>query len=108
MTILVSFLNVGERLPSSKEQFLLFGGNVEENSDAVVKFLKILVKDLKYLESKVFEIENGVKKVKVEFKVAELPNDMKMLSFLAGELLSNIKEQEQHKQIALFVVHKPW
>ena len=55
MTILVSFLNVGERLPSSKEQFLLFGGNVEENSDAFVKFLKILVKDLKYLESKVFE-----------------------------------------------------
>ena len=43
MTILVSILNVGERLPSSKEQFLLFGGNVEENSDAVVNFLKILV-----------------------------------------------------------------
>ena len=86
MTILVSLLNVGERLPSSKEQFLLFGGNVEENSDAVIKFLKILVKDLKYLESKVFEIENGVNKVKVEFKNAELPNYMKMLSFLAGEL----------------------
>ena len=27
MAILVSFLNVGERLPSSKEQFLLFGGD---------------------------------------------------------------------------------
>ena len=32
--VLVSFPNVGERLPSSKEQFLLFGGNVEENSSA--------------------------------------------------------------------------
>lgn len=36
--------------------------------------------DLKSLASKVFETENGVKKVKV------LPNDMKMLPFLAGEL----------------------
>ena len=86
MTIFVSFLNVEERLPSSKEQFLLFGGNVQENSNAIVKFLKILVKDLKYLESKVLENENGIKKVKVQFKVTELPNDMKMLSFLAGEL----------------------
>ena len=41
---------------------------------------------MKYLESKVLENENGVKKVKVEFKVTELPNNMKMLSFLAGEL----------------------
>ena len=86
MTILVSFLNVGERLPSSKEQFLLFGGNVEENSDTVEKFLSLLLKGLKYLESKVFEVENATKKVKVEFKITELPNDMKMLSFLAGEL----------------------
>ena len=86
MTILVSFLNVGERLPGSKERFLLFGGNVEENSDTVEKFLSLLVKDLKYLESKMFEVENATKKVKVEYKITELPNDMKMSSFLAGEL----------------------
>ena len=52
MTILVSCLIVGERLPSSKEQFLLFGGNVEENLDTVDKFVSLLVKDLKYLETK--------------------------------------------------------
>lgn len=57
----------------------------EENLDAVAKFLKILVNDLKYLKSRDFEIENGFKKVKLEFKVTGLPNDMKMLSFLAGE-----------------------
>ena len=78
MTILVSFLNVGKRLPSSIEQFLLFGENVEENSNADENFLYLLLKDLKYLESKVFEVENAPKKV--------LPNGMKMLSFLAGEL----------------------
>ena len=71
ITILVSFLNVGERLPSSKEEFLLFGGNVEENSSAVEKFLSQLVKDLKYLESTVFEVENATKKVKVEFKITD-------------------------------------
>ena len=41
-----------------------------------------LNKDLQYLENNVFEI-NGQK---VEFKVGGLPNDMKMLAFLAGEL----------------------
>ena len=86
MAILVFFLNIGERLPSTKEQFLLFEGNVEENFDAGVKVLKILVKDLKYLESKVFENENGAKKGKVEFKFTELPNGRRMLSFLTGEL----------------------
>ena len=86
MTILVSFLNVGERLPSSKEQFFLFGGNVEENSDTVEKFLSLLVRDLQYLESNVFEVENATKNGKVEFKITELPNDMNMLSFFAGEL----------------------
>ena len=86
ITILVSFLNVGERLSSNKEQFLQFGGNVEENSDTVEKFLNLLLKYLKHLESKVFEVENSTKKVKVEFKITELPNDMKMLPFLACEL----------------------
>ena len=62
VTILVSFPNVRERLPGSKEQFLQFGGNVEENSDTVEKFLSLLVKDL---ESKVFEVEHATKKVKV-------------------------------------------
>ena len=80
MTIPVSFLNVGEMLPSSKKQFLLFEENVKENSITAENFLGLLVNNLKYLESKVFEVENATKKVKVEFKITELPNDMKMLS----------------------------
>ena len=85
MTLLVSFLNVGERLPSSKEQFLLFGGKVEENSSVVEKILSLQVKDLKHLESNVFQIEKETKKVKIKFKITKLPNCMKMLSFPAGE-----------------------
>ena len=42
---------------------------------------------MEYLESQVFEIKlQGDAIKKVEFKVCELPNDMKMLCFLAGEL----------------------
>ena len=106
MTILVSFLNVGERLPSSIEQFLLFGGNVEENSNADENFLYLLLKDLKYLESEVFEVENAPKKV--------LPNSMKMLSFLAGELSNsaayfttffNVNQSEVNDYKNLLVFH---
>ena len=50
MAILVSFLNVGERLPGSKEQFSLFGGAVEANSEIVSNFFKILIKDVRFLE----------------------------------------------------------
>ena len=39
MTILASVLNVGEKLPSSNEQFLLFRGNVDisKSSDICLK-----------------------------------------------------------------------
>ena len=86
MSILLSFLNVGKRIASSDEQFLLFGADVAENSIYVAKFFHLLIKDIKYLESKVFEIEAANKTFKVEFKLGELPNDMKMMAFLAGEL----------------------
>ena len=88
MAILVSFLNVSERLPSSKEQFLLFGGNYEESSNVLFNFFKILIKDIRFLESKVFEITTSDAIRKVKFKLTELPNDINMLAFLAGKLSS--------------------
>ena len=86
MAILESFLNVGERLPSSKEPFLLFGGDCEKISNVVNNFFKILIKNIRLLESKVFGITTSDGVGKVEFKLTELPNDMKMLAFLVGEL----------------------
>ena len=50
MVLLASFLNVGERLPSSMEQFLFFGGDCEESSDVVYDFFKILIKDIRFIE----------------------------------------------------------
>ena len=43
MSVLVSFLNVGERIPSRGKQFLLFEADVEENLEIVPKFLRNLV-----------------------------------------------------------------
>ena len=42
--------------------------------------------DITYLESKVFKLSVNEEVYKVEFLLGKLPNDMKMLAFLAGEL----------------------
>ena len=60
-----------------------------ERGIQVVLKNRLLVKDLKYLETKVLEVENGTKKVKLKFKITELPNDTKTLFFLAGKLFSS-------------------
>ena len=83
---MVSFLNVGERICSSTENFLTFGVNVKENGVVTRKYLEATIQELKEIESKTFTINvNGSNKL-VEFQLAEMPNDMKMFAFLAGEL----------------------
>ena len=47
--------------------------------------------DFEYLESKVFYVEVVGAMKPVEFKLCELPNDMKMLCFLGGELSNSAK-----------------
>ena len=83
---LFSFLNVGQRLMSSRENFLVFGAFCKENCTLVRRYIAQIVTDLKYLENNIFEIKSEDVTVNVEYKVAELSNDMKMLCFLAGEL----------------------
>ena len=81
-SFLVSFLNTGKRVASSSDNFLVFGGNVEENSLVVKKYAQYVYKQIADLEGKVFEICD----FHVTFHFEELPNDMKMLAMLAGEL----------------------
>ena len=83
----ISFLNAGKRILSSSETFMVF----EENSLIMKHFVGKAIEDFIYLESKVFLVSVDTENVKVEFKLAELPNDMKMLSFLAGELSNSAK-----------------
>ena len=84
--ILVSFLNVANRIASSSENFLLFGANVPETATVVRHYIKELISDVQYLEKEVFNLTVNKKTFSVEFKLGEIPNDMKMLCFLAGEL----------------------
>ena len=87
----VSFLNIGKRVLSSSGTFMIFGGEVEESSLPARRFVRKAISDFIYLESKVISICMDSADVNVEFKLCELPNDMKMLCFLAGELSNSAK-----------------
>ena len=75
-SFLVSFVNVGKQVASSS-------ANCESESCGVVQnYVKYACKQMKDLEGKVFAIGG----FHVTFKFKELPNDIKMLATLAGEL----------------------
>ena len=86
-TFLVSFLNVSKRVASSNDNFIIFGANCEESCPVVKKYVQLLCQEITNLEGKVFEIEG----LKVTFKFEEVPNDMKMLAMLGGELSNSAK-----------------
>jgi len=86
MSFLVSFLNVALRLASSSKNFMVFGGNVDETSGVVHRFFKYFLHEIEYLETNISTIVAKKDETKKdEFKLQELPNDMKMLAFLGGE-----------------------
>ena len=81
-SFLVSFLNAGERVASSNDNFLVLGANCEETSKLVTRYVQSVYKQIHDLVGKVFEI-NGLH---VTFQFRKFPNDMKMLATLGGEL----------------------
>ena len=85
-TFLLSFINVGRRICSSYNNFLIFGVNVKENGEVVRRYLKKFHDDIRYLESKVFEVNVDGNSIKVEFQLELVPNDMKMMCFISGKL----------------------
>ena len=84
-SFLVSFLNIGKRVASSSENFLLFGANVKENS-VVRRYISFMLSQLETLKNELYTVNVQGKEYFVKFKVELLPNDMKMLAFLGGEL----------------------
>ena len=74
---LLSFLNTGARVASNMENFLLLGANCSETHPAMVKYTQKLVSDVKYLEGKVFQVDD----IDVEFYFDLIPSDMKWIAF---------------------------
>ena len=65
---------------------MLFGRTVKENGSIVQRYVQKLTSDSNYVENKTFTISIEEITYFVEFKVQSIPNDMKMLAFLGGEL----------------------
>ena len=86
---LVSFLNIGHHVLSRNENFLLFGANCSENSLPVKRFIAKLMTDIDHIQKKSYTLSCKEEPVQVKFVITELPNDMKMLAFLAGELTNS-------------------
>lgn len=79
---LVSFLNVGPRIASPNDNFLLFGANCKENHEVVHKFCKHLSENSATIEQSTYNVGD----VQVKFTFDLLPSDMKFLAFINGEL----------------------
>jgi hypothetical protein len=82
MSWLVSFLNVGPRVASPNDNFLLFGANCKETHGVVVKFAKLIRDQSAAIELKTYVMCD----VQVKFTFDLVPSDMKFLVFLNGEL----------------------
>ena len=79
---LVSFLNVGARVASPNDNFLLFGANCREDHPAVRLFTKQLASQIEEIEKKSYSVSG----VQVTFSFELVPSDMKFLCFINGEL----------------------
>ena len=83
---LVSFINIGKSILSSNENYLLFGANCSENCVPVERFISKLMSDIQHLTNTIYSVMCKGEPVQIKFVIEELPNDMKMLAFLGGEL----------------------
>ena len=84
---LVSFLNVGSRVASPNDNFLLFGANCKETDEVVDKFAKQLKDQIAAIESKNYFIGD----LPVTFSCELVPSDIKFLALLNGELSNSAK-----------------
>ena len=83
---LVSFLNCRKRVCSPAENFLLFGANCSEDSEPVRRYVNLLREEMTAIEKTSYPLEVDGQQVSVTFQFELLPNDMKYLAFIGGEL----------------------
>ena len=79
---LLSFINVGERIASQNDDFLLAGANCSKSHVAMKLYAKRLFSDIAYAESKKYTVAG----YPVQFQFNLVSSDMKWLATFAGEL----------------------
>ena len=80
----MSFLNVGGRIGSCNENFLLCGANCSESHPSMFKFAQKLVLDVAYIEKQIYVLPGS--KTKARFTVELIPSDMKWAATFSAEL----------------------
>ena len=78
----MSFLNVGPRVATPNDNFLLFGASCKEDHPCVKQFTQQLSSNIEAIEKKTYTVSEK----QVTFTFELLPSDMKFLTFLNGEL----------------------
>ena len=81
---LLSFLNVGNRIASCNENFLLCGANCSESHPSMFKFALKFISDVAYIEKQIYVLTDS--KRKARFTVELIPCDMKWAATFSGEL----------------------
>lgn len=78
---------MGHRVLSNEDNFLIFGSNCSEQSTAVKRYITMICNEIEQIEKRSFTVDN----TSIKFTFSEVPNDMKMLAFLGGELPNSAK-----------------
>ena len=80
MSWFVSFLNVGPRVASPNDNFLLFGANCKEDHPCVKQFTQQLTSKIEAVEKKTYTVSEK----QVTFTFELVPSNIKFLAFLNG------------------------
>ena len=84
---LLSFLNVGDKIASERECFLIAGANCSESHISMIRYCQKLMKEIGNIEKKIYCITSGRgENFKVKFTFELVPSDMKWASLFSGEL----------------------
>jgi hypothetical protein len=98
---LVSFLNVGPRVASPNDNFLLFGANCKETHNVVIKFCNLLAEQCLAIEKETYSLCG----MSVKFTFELVPSDMKFLAFINGELSNSAHTFPVLQMCLLMIFH---
>lgn len=84
---LVTFLNLGNRIASCDDRFLLLGANCKEDHPAMIKYATEIRREIVLIESKTYQPQGH--DIAINFKFELVPSDMKWLATFSGELTNS-------------------